>query len=280
MKFGVIADCQYADVDIVDIAPQRKFRKSKEKLKEVIDFFNNQDVQFVVHLGDFIDHDISGIKVLNEITKDLNKPLFHIFGNHDFYEEWPKEINRNSKEELLELLDMPSPYYEKVFENFRFLFLDSNEVGIIESVEGSEAYEEGMKLIKKLKTNGYINAETWNGTLSDEQLKWVVSKIKEAEKLDQKVVFFAHHPVFPEHRENMLEYDKILDLFSEHRNIVAYLNGHNHDGNQAISNDVPCITFKGMVDTDENSYSVVELTDGGLFIKGYGREVSKEYRLR
>ena len=85
MKFGVIADCQYADVDTVAIAPQRKFRKSREKLKEAVDFFNNQEVEFVVHLGDFIDHDTNGFEVLNAITSELNKPIFHIFGNHDFY---------------------------------------------------------------------------------------------------------------------------------------------------------------------------------------------------
>lgn len=280
MKFGVITDCQYADVGIVDLAPQRKFRESKEKLREAINFFNNQDVEFVVHLGDFIDHDIAGFKVLNEITKDLNKPLFHIFGNHDFYEVWPKEVNRNSKEELLKLLDMPSPYYEKIFGDFRFLFLDSNEVGVIESTEGSKAYEEGMSLINKLKKAGYVNAETWNGTISDEQFKWIVERTIEAEKLNQKVVLFAHHPVFPEHRENMLEYEKIINLFRKHKNLAAYLNGHNHDGNEGVVNEVPCITFKGMVDTDENSYSIVELTKEGLLIKGYGREESRKIKTR
>jgi manganese-dependent ADP-ribose/CDP-alcohol diphosphatase len=280
VKFGVIADCQYADVGVVDIAPQRKFRKSKEKLKEAVDLFNKQDIEFVIHLGDFIDHDIAGIEKLNEITSKLNKPLFHIFGNHDFYEEWPNEKLKNSKEDLLKLLSMPAPYYEKVFGCFRFVFLDSNEVGIIESEVGSKDYEEGMQLLQKLKLAGNINAKSWNGTISNEQLKWLVSRLIEADKLNQKVILLAHHPVYPEHRENMLEYDKILDLFSEHRNVVAYLNGHNHDGNEGIFNNVPCITFKGMVDTDENSYSVVELTNNELLIKGYGREKSRKFKTR
>jgi calcineurin-like phosphoesterase family protein len=280
MKFGIIADCQYADVDIVKMAPSRKFRKSLDKLAEAVEFFNTQDIEFVAHLGDFIDHDINGIEELNKITEKLNKPLFHLFGNHDFYEEWPEGKNRNSKEKLLELLSMPAPYYEKDFGDYKFLFLDSNEVGIIESPVGSNDYEKGLELINSLKEKGYINAVNWNGAISDQQLKWVIEKTIEAQGRNQRVILLAHHPVFPEHRENMLENEKVLGLFAEYKNIVAYLNGHNHDGNQGIYNEVPCVTFKGMLDTDENSYSVVELLENELVIEGYGREASRKLKTR
>jgi predicted phosphodiesterase len=281
MKFGVITDCQYADVDNSDLIPNRHFRFAKDKLSESIKFFNSRDdLEFVVHLGDFIDHDINNVKVLNEITKRLNVPLFHVLGNHDFYKNWPDVNEKYSKDELVECFNMPSSYYAKVFEKYKFLFLDTNEVGVIEHKVGTKEYEKGIEIINKLKFNKKINAQDWNGSIGDIQQIWLENELADAQDKNMSVIMFAHHQVYPEHREQALDPERITKYFDKFSCVKAYLNGHNHDGDFGFYSGVPCVTFKGMLDTYENSYSVVEIKDNKLLIEGYGREESKEYRLR
>ena len=281
MKFGVITDCQYADIDDSDLIPERHFRLAKEKLNEAVDFFNkNDNLEFIVHLGDFIDHDIKNVTILNEITERLKVPLYHVLGNHDFYEKWPETNKKIRKDILVQYFNMPSSYYCKEIGDFKYIFLDSNEVGVIEHEVGTPNYEKGRKIIDELRSQQKINAQDWNGSIGDIQQIWLEKELIDAQDKNKQVIIFAHHQVYPEHREQALQPERITKYFSKFSCIKAYLNGHNHDGDFGVLNDVPCITFKGMLDTDENSYSIVEINENNLTIEGYGREESKEYELR
>ncbi|WP_052762582.1 metallophosphoesterase family protein [Jiangella alkaliphila] len=51
-RFGVIADCQYADFPDTGT---RYYRSSIGKLAEAVDTFNQADLDFITHLGDFVD---------------------------------------------------------------------------------------------------------------------------------------------------------------------------------------------------------------------------------
>jgi hypothetical protein len=50
LRFGVIADCQYADKPD---GPVRLYRRSIEKLQEAVAPLNDADLRFAIHLGDF-----------------------------------------------------------------------------------------------------------------------------------------------------------------------------------------------------------------------------------
>jgi manganese-dependent ADP-ribose/CDP-alcohol diphosphatase len=280
MRIGIIADCQYADFDSPDLAPQRKYRMSTNKLQQAITFFNSQDLDFVIHLGDLIDQNKDSFKHLMPILNTSRHKIYHLLGNHDFYPVWPEQEIRNNHQELLKILNMPSKYYSLITDEFVFLFLDTNEVGVIEWNEGTKEYLEGELLISQLRKKGYINAQTWNGALSSAQLGWIEQQIKMAAKSDLRVILCGHHPVFPSHRENLLNSEKVLEIISNYPEVVMYLNGHNHDGNYGEYRKVPCITFFGMVDTNENSYAVLELSGNKGYIKGYGREINREIKLR
>ena len=52
--FGAIADCQYCDADTAGV---RQYRDSPAKLRAAVDHLNTLDLEFTVHLGDFIDKD-------------------------------------------------------------------------------------------------------------------------------------------------------------------------------------------------------------------------------
>ena len=53
-SIGLIADCQYCKVEGEGI---RKYSKSNGKLKQCVAHFNTLDLEYTIHLGDFIDRD-------------------------------------------------------------------------------------------------------------------------------------------------------------------------------------------------------------------------------
>lgn len=275
MKLGVITDIQYADADPPDFAKHRIYRLSLKKLAEAIEFFNTQELDCIVNLGDTIDWGIENYKPVVEILNKSKHKIYHALGNHDFYTVSPPNDDRIELKTVLDILNMPNNYYTVDIDNFRLIFIDNNEVGVIEHPKGSKLYEQGLQVIEESRAKNLVNAQDWNGTISDTQLDWIKQQIKDAKIKGKKVLMFAHAQVYPEHRETMLRNELILDLIDENRNVIAFMNGHNHDGDYGVYNGVPCVTFKGMLDTDENSYAVVSITNEKLDIIGYGREVSR-----
>ena len=80
-RFGIIADCQYADRDNSSV---RHYRAAAQKLREAVADLNTHELAFVAHLGDFIDKDWSSFDVLEPIAEELTHDWRHVLGNHDY----------------------------------------------------------------------------------------------------------------------------------------------------------------------------------------------------
>ena len=50
------------------------------------------------------------------------------------------------------------------------------------------------------------------------------------------------------------------------------MNGHTHAGNYYTKNKIHYLTLKGMVNTTSNAFSVIEVFEDRLFLKGMGRQ--------
>jgi hypothetical protein len=61
--------------------------------------------------------------------------------------------------------------------------------------------------------------------------------------------------------------------------VAAYVNGHNHAGNYGQRDGIHYLTLKGMVDTEQTSYAVIEIYADRLVVKGFGREKERELPL-
>ena len=59
LKFGLFADTQYADCTSENA---RFYRRALRKLDTCINYFNQQNVQFTINLGDIIDRKNSDLK--------------------------------------------------------------------------------------------------------------------------------------------------------------------------------------------------------------------------
>src|SRR5690349_9094551 len=117
LRFGVIADPQYADLP-PDPGHNRYFRESLGRLAEAIDVFNGEELDFVVTLGDIIDRDFESFDTILPLYEHLRHPSYLLLGNHDFAvaaEHLPHVARRAGLERT---------YFDLVFGQYRLVFLD------------------------------------------------------------------------------------------------------------------------------------------------------------
>ncbi|MCM4167706.1 3',5'-cyclic adenosine monophosphate phosphodiesterase CpdA [Arenibacter antarcticus] len=261
-SIGVIADCQYHHEQGTGI---RKYAKSEQKLKECVVHLNTMDLAYTVHLGDFIDRDWESFDVVGPIYNHLNMPKYHVLGNHDF------SVVDDKKSAVYKKLGMPSPYYDFKIKDWRFIVLDGNDI----SFHAYPAESDGYKIAEKYYRQNQIESPKWNGAIGPTQLQWLRSVLDKSLQDQEKVVLYCHFPVYPLNKHNLWNADEVIDILESYPHVKAYINGHNHEGNYGVKNGIHYLTLQGMVDTDENSYSVINIHSDYLEIIGFGREVNR-----
>ncbi len=267
LEFGVIADCQYANIENKGA---RLYRSCPQKLADAVNNFNDSNVEGVFHLGDFIDIHYESFQTLFSISKKLNVPLYHVLGNHDY------SVANKYKADIHRLLGMPARYYSFTRKNWRFVVVDGNDVSTFGWPKESEEHRRNMHLYKEK----YQNEETWNGGIGEIQLKWLASELQIADDLKQHVVILSHFPVYPEDRHNLWNADEVLDLLTNYKSVRAWFNGHNHSGNYAKFSGIHFVTFNAMLDTEETAFSRVKFSDTNIEIIGTGKQGSMSLEIQ
>jgi len=267
LRIGVIADCQYHSEPGTK---QRKYAMSEQKLKEAIEHFNTMDLEYVIHVGDFIDRDFESFAVVGPIYAQSKAPTYHVLGNHDYSvaDEW--------KAKVPETMGLTDRYYDFGLHGWRFVVLDGNELSFFAHPEGSEGYRASETYYQE----NQLDAPKWNGGVGAEQMSWLKQVLDQAEEAEEKVIIYCHYPVFPDDRHNLWNAEEVVTLISGYPSVKAFLSGHNHAGNYAGFGGVHYLTMKGMVDTTENAYAVIELAEDRMTVTGYGRQEDREFRLR
>ena len=258
-SFGAIADCQYC------AGPNRGSRhyaSSAGKLKECVTELNKHDLEFVIHLGDFIDRDYSSFDKVLPIYQSLQMPAYHALGNHDF------DVADEFKGKVVERMGMKSKYYEFSVKDWRFIVLDGNDVSFHAYPKNSPKYKDAERYYRENK----IRSPRWNGAVGSEQVAWLCKILQKAEKQKEQVAVFCHFPVYPADPHNLWNAGEIISLLEEFSCVKAYINGHNHKGKYGQKNGIHYLTLKGMVETETNAYSIIRVAENCLNLKGYGRE--------
>lgn len=262
-SFGIIADVQYADADA---AGTRFYRSSTGKLREALKDLKSDSVRFVINLGDLIDRDYNSYKPVMDVLDSSGLTIYHTAGNHDY------SVDSKYKKRLPVLITAKKGYYSIVYENFRFIFLNGNEISTYSS--GNKAtVKNALAILDEMKKKGEINAVDWNGGISNDQISWLRSQLDLSNEANERVFLVCHFPVFPENVHNLLNYKEVLSLLEKYHNIIAWLNGHNHAGNYGNYNMIHFVTFRGMVETEQlNSFARVDVYRNKIWITGTGRE--------
>jgi manganese-dependent ADP-ribose/CDP-alcohol diphosphatase len=261
LKIGLIADPQYSDTDP---SGTRYYRESLDKLSAAIDSMNKYEVDFVITLGDHIDRDFVSYGVILPLYDDLDMPDYKLLGNHEF-----EYVEDHYHDTVVTLLGMPGYYYDFSRPGWRFIVLDGTELAAYDSLLHPELREEGDSLWQSVQ--GQINDLSWNGGIGKSQRSWIENRIQDAAASNENVIIFCHFPVYPLHELNLWNSGQMIEIMEKYNNVVAYINGHNHDGNYGFLNGKHYITQKGMVETAvNNSFSILEVYESSLDFKNYG----------
>jgi len=235
---------------------------SPKKLTACVEHLNRLDLQFVVHLGDFIDRDFKSFADVVPIYDKLKADHYHVLGNHDF------EVADNLKAKVPAALGLKSRYYQFRYQGYRFIALDGNDVSLHAYPASDPRHKDAEVAHGKLPSG----TPTWNGAVGQAQLAWLKKALGEAGRAREKVILFCHFPVYPENVHNLWNAGEVLAVVEESQGVVAYMNGHNHAGNYGFLAKRHFVTFKGMVDTEETAYAIVNVHADRLEIKGFGRQ--------
>lgn len=267
VSLGIIADCQYADQATRGL---RHYRSSIEKLQDCVATFNDQQLDHVFHLGDFIDDGATSFHPVQRIIDQLRAPFTHVLGNHDY------SLPDSLKHEVHIKMGMPSRYFARDVLGWRFLILDGNDVSLHAYIKSSKPYRRA----KRHHERYYPDLPTWNGALGKGQMRWLKMQLKQAEKHRIPVVLLCHFPVYPSDPHNLWNDREVVALIERYSVVKAWLNGHNHAGNYGVKQGIHFVTFKGMVDTEENAFAQVSIGQELIKIRGFGRAENRELLIR
>ncbi|MGA7710812.1 MAG: metallophosphoesterase [Rhizomicrobium sp.] len=258
-SIGAIADCQYADEPD---AGKRMYRMAPEKLRQAIAALDKLDLAFVVHLGDFIDQDWHSYDTILPIAQASKNPLRFVLGNHDL------EVADDKKLLVPAKLGMPARYYSFDRQGCVFVVLDGNDMSTYGWPEADPKTAES----RKIHDERYPTAPLWDGGLGDEQMAWLDRTLADADAAQRKVMILCHFPVYPENPHDLWNAPDVIALLEKHPSVKMWLNGHNHDGNYGEKNGVHYLNLRGMLDTPETSYAVLEFFADKIVVYGTGRE--------
>jgi manganese-dependent ADP-ribose/CDP-alcohol diphosphatase len=266
ITFGVVADVQYADNNP---GASRYYRGSIAKLREAVAQFKNDSAEFIVSMGDLIDKNYESFRPVLDILESSGLKTYHITGNHDY------SVNNNQKNQLPLLSPTGERYYSFSKNSFRLIFLDGNDVSLY-GASSKKTEQEAVELLTLMKSKGEKNALEWNGGIGSIQFKWLANELTIAEKNKEKVFLFCHFPIAPDNAHNLLNSRELLELLAKYPGVLAWFAGHNHEGNYVKTGSTFYVTFRGMVETEnENSFAMVKVFRNRIEIKGYGREASR-----
>jgi predicted phosphodiesterase len=266
-QFGAIADCQYCDIQGTGI---RKYSLSPDKLRNCVATYNTLDLDYVVHLGDFIDRDFKSFDVVTPIFNQLTMPTYHVLGNHDF------EVADAFKKDIPKKLGLDSKYYDFQVKGWRYVVLDGNDISFHAYPTNSQERAEATAYYEQKS----ITSPKWNGAVGAKQLSWLRGVLEKATQRNEHAMIFCHFPVYPENNHNLWNAEELTALLEGFSCVKAYINGHNHHGNYGIKNGIHYLTLKGMVDTEQTSYAVVSVGEDSIHITGYGREEDRDMVIR
>ncbi len=272
-SFGIVADPQYADADP---RPEmgRYYRESPKKLADAIDAFNREDLAFVVTLGDIIDRGFENFDAILSVYDKLRHRSILLPGNHDF------AVAAERLSTIHTRLGMQAHWHDFAIGDVRFVVLDGNEVSLFAPPPGDPRRALAADRLQRLADADAINAQDWNASLGDEQFEWLQSVLQKADAAGEKVIVLCHYPVYPENAHNMWDAPRILELLGSHPSVVAWFNGHNHEGNYGVLGSTHFVNFKGMVDTpDQNTFAISDVFADRIVIRGFGREEDRLLRL-
>ena len=260
VRFGIVTDCHYADVDTIGT---RYYRQSLEKLGECVEEMNGQKVDFLVELGDFKDQDsppieqktLSYLQTIESVFHKFDGPTYHVLGNHDVDSISKTQFLANIKNTGI---DPCKSYYSFDFNSVHFVVLDANYKS-----DGID-YDHG-------------DFNWTDANIPPAELQWLRQDLATSRGA---VIVLIHQLLDGAGSHYVNNAAEVRQVLEQSGRILAVFQGHLHDGGYSLINRIHYYTLKAIVEgsgTENNSYAIVEVRrDLSINITGYHKAVSKQ----
>lgn len=188
--------------------------KGDERIREILTRARNENVEFIVSLGDVVAPFPQYAHVI-EAFRNAGVPVYHVLGNHDV------KVNL---EDTMNFLGLESPWYSFVKDGVKFIFLDS-------------CYEKrGDKEVSFPETRG---ENVKYPLIPREELAWLEKELSDG----MKYVIFSHHSLTNEFRNRAVwNRQEVFELFKG-KQVLLCMNGHDHGEDFKLLDHVPYYTM-------------------------------------
>ncbi|BBH19436.1 hypothetical protein Back11_07810 [Paenibacillus baekrokdamisoli] len=222
ISFPVISDIHMMQNDYIS---EKKFSDALKDLNKI----NSKSDALIIN-GDLTtfgrneDYDL-----MQKVLKSAPHPkkVFYTIGNHEFYKAWldPKtgsnspdsfpngETEKMSIDRYLKKTGMQKLYYDQWINDHHFIFLGSEKYRQSDPTNGEDAF------------------------LSQTQLDWLKSKLKEKASANKPIFLFLHQPIgytvagtdmsAPENTRSVIQYKQLTEILAQYPQVV-YFSGHTH----------------------------------------------------
>lgn len=297
VRFGVIADIQYRDNDNPSVS--KYYKDSALRLDRAVKHFNEEDLDFVIVLGDMKDYSENMADLKSVFTGEytgqnqlygldhLKTPYkYYAMGNHDLNSINHMEATGYVQQKMSNI----TPLVKSTFDNntslaytftvpgkdhFLGVVLDGTEISRCRYGKTNSIVENERNKVVAVRGEGdFID---WNGGVSSTQLKGLDAVLSSADKENKDVIIFSHFPVWPEDNSHNLWNEKeVLETIERYNCVVAYVNGHDHVGDQGYRGSTSYITVKGMLLNENSSaYGIMTLNERYLVEEGFVEEPNR-----
>lgn len=289
LKFGLVADAQYADAQPAKsvLGVWRYYNQSLAMLADAARHFQAVGDAFVVHLGDLVDGKAAagqaGAPALLDAAQQALKaglPVHLLLGNHELYVQTRAALLKRYGIVPAELPHRGggdhSYYSVTVSGGVRLLFVDTYDISILGGRPPSDARVAAAKELL-LRNNPAYNASggtssgndptglrwlarSWvalNGGVGPQQLTWLAAQLAEARAQGQRVLVFSHIALHPRAQSArcagmcvVWDWEEVLAVLRPYGDIIAAcFAGHDHSGGYARDSGIHYITVQGIIET-------------------------------
>lgn len=253
IRVGVVTDLHHADK-----APggSRYYRETLTKLKEARKVYADQQLDFIVELGDLIDAassvevELGYLKTVNAEFSKIAEKRYYVLGNHC--------VDTLTKQEFLGEVGQGESYFSFDQGDVHFVVLDS-----CFRSDGTPYQRKNF---------------TWtDANIPEQELSWLRADLK---KSDKPTIVFAHQRLDVSNSHGVKNCAEVRQILEESGNVLAVFQGHSHQNDHKEIGGIHYCTMVAMIEgsgEQNNAYSVLQIgSNGTLQITGFRKQ--KDYR--
>lgn len=255
LRFGLVTDSHYADIDT---RGTRHYRESISKMAECTGRLNREQVDFIMHLGDFKngapENNLDHLALFESVYATFRGPRYHVLGNHD--------MDRLSKPLVQSVITNSGiassrTWYSFVHSGVRLVVLDANF-----RTDGT-AYDSG-------------NFDWTDTFIPEHQLQWLSDELRGSE---EPVIVFVHQLLDGDGQSHDVKNaSEVRQVLGSDGRVLAVFQGHQHNGQYRQIDGIHYVTLQAMVEGSgpaNNAYSMVEVfDDGSVELTGFRRQTN------